>query len=121
MGEAKIRRKSGLPFKEKSADEKRIERICAKCLAETEGEKNMILEDLKETCGSDGWVWCLHCERVYKPDEIRYDPDTDLFMCFYPDCNGDAVTDAFSYETFGKANHPEYPVIPEKGIVYPLY
>jgi hypothetical protein len=83
-------------------------------------EKKSIIEGLIDKVG-DGWVWCLHCERVYKPDEVRYDPLTDLFMCFYPDCNGDAVTDAFSYEIYGKGNHPEYPVIPQKGDDYSLY
>jgi hypothetical protein len=121
MGEARQRKADGLGFKEKSIDEKRIERAQAKILAEIIDERNMILEDLQEECGEGGWVWCLHCERVYKPDEIRYDPDTGLFMCFYPGCSGDAVMDAFAYGTFGMEKNPEWPVIPEKGVRYSLY
>lgn len=84
-------------------------------------ERAWVISNLKMNCGENGWVWCLHCERVYKIEDIRYDDEQDLFMCFYPDCNGDAVTDAFSYETDAKVNHPEYPVIPEKGVIYGLY
>lgn len=91
-------------------------KVCAEDLS----HKKMILENLKEVVG-DGWVWCLHCERVYKPADVRYDREADLFMCFYPDCNGDAFLDAWSYEENARGGHPDYPVIPEKGIVYPLY
>lgn len=127
MGESRTRKKLGLPFKEKSIDEKKSERLNAQVEAEMLDHKKVISENLKEVCGPDGWVWCLHCGRAYRQEEIRYDQDSDLFMCAYPDCDGDALTDAFSYERkeecgiSGKQNHPEYPAVPEKGKVYPLY
>lgn len=83
-------------------------------------EKKSIIEGLIDQVG-EGWVWCLHCERVYKPEEIRYDSDTDFFMCFYPECNGDAVMDALSYENVRIQNHPDFPVVPEKGVTYSGY
>jgi hypothetical protein len=121
MGEARQRKAAGLGFKEKAVEEKRMERSKAKADAKFLEEKNSMIQELKDNCGEDGWVWCLHCERVYKPEEVRYDPDTDLFMCFYPDCGGDAVMDAFSYEQSREVNHPDYPVIPERGVVYSQY
>lgn len=78
------------------------------------------------------YLWCLHCERTYKRgefkveriksftvDHVRYDPG-DFEMCPYPDCNGDAVLDAWEWEEIRKYN-PGYPKIPQKDMVYPMY
>jgi hypothetical protein len=76
------------------------------------------------------WVWCLHCERVYQVGEYRAEkPDRmminmgfkeDLQMCPYAGCDGDTVTDSWPWETI-REKHPEYPEIPEREKVYPLY
>lgn len=62
-----------------------------------------------------GYLWCLHCNRTYKEDEYRTVGGMD--MCYYEDCNGDAVIDAWDWEKI-KSGHPEYPDEPEKGVVY---
>jgi hypothetical protein len=64
------------------------------------------------------WVWCLHCERVYRAGEYR--EDRGLQYCHYPDCDGDTVMDSWEWESIRQA-HPEYPEIPERNKVYPLY
>ena len=76
------------------------------------------------------WVWCLHCERCYQVGEykpIKLDRQLknmgiieDFQMCPYPDCDGDTVKDSWTWEQI-RENHPDYPEVPEKGKVYPLY
>jgi hypothetical protein len=46
-------------------------------------------------------VHCIHCGRKYLKDEMRYDEKTDLFMCPYSGCSGDAFLDAFDDIKFG--------------------
>lgn len=69
------------------------------------------------------FIWCLHCERTYSDEKPRYlslgDGDI-LEMCPYEDCDGDTVLDAKAWEWVRECR-PEYPEIPEKGKVYPLY
>ncbi len=36
-----------------------------------------------------GWVWCLHCERVYRRDEVRWDSENEVYLCAYEDYDGD--------------------------------
>lgn len=69
-----------------------------------------------------GYLWCLHCERAYKEDEYRTEVNEEghlMEMCYYEDCDGDAVMDAWEWEKIRDANG--YPEIPEEGKVYPQY
>lgn len=78
----------------------------------------------------DNWVWCLHCERCYKIGEFKtIAPDktlkragitSDLQICPYEDCDGDAVFDTRLWKEIREI-HPEYPIEPIKGINYPIY
>ena len=64
------------------------------------------------------YLWCLHCERAYRRGECR---EVDgLQMCPYEGCNGDTVMDGWSWGSV-REQHPDYPVIPAKGVLYPLY
>ena len=65
------------------------------------------------------WVWCLNCERCYQVGEYKADNNL-LELCPYLDCNGDTVVDSWLWNDI-RENHPEYPEVPEKGKVYPLY
>jgi len=40
-------------------------------------------------------------------------------MCYYEDCDGDAIIDAWEWEKIRDTNG--YPEIPEEGKVYPQY
>lgn len=67
-------------------------------------------------------MWCMHCERTYPYGEYRtviMDMEEMLQMCPYEDCEGDAVMDAKEWD-WVKEMHPDYPEVPEKGVVYPL-
>ena len=64
------------------------------------------------------YLWCLHCERAYKHGEFRV--ARGLQMCPYEDCDGNTVMDGWDWAQIRDA-HPEYPEVPEKGKVYPLY
>ncbi len=65
-----------------------------------------------------GWMWCLHCERAYRRGEYRL--VGGLRMCPYEDCDGDTVLDAWPWSVVRRHN-PDYPPVPERGKVYPLY
>jgi hypothetical protein len=70
----------------------------------------------------DDWYWCLHCERVYRADEFRFEvfDGERLQMCPYKDCDGSTVLDAIPWsEIVGRNNG--YPSVPQRGVVYPLY
>lgn len=93
-----------------------------------------------------GYVWCLHCERAYEYGKFRSvtsiwsEKDIEwiarhsnrmserekeslrepMQMCPYPDCDGDAVLDAWNWDDFRKT-HPDCPEVPVIGEVYPLY
>lgn len=64
------------------------------------------------------WHWCLHCERAYPLGSYRQ--NRDLQMCPYEGCDGDAVMDLWTWQRVREAN-PQYPEIPELGVVYGLY
>lgn len=64
------------------------------------------------------YLWCLHCERAYVRGEYR--EMGDMQMCPYADCNGDAVIDAWDWNSI-REEHPSYPENPVEGIVYPMY
>jgi hypothetical protein len=64
------------------------------------------------------WVWCLHCERCYQVGESR--KKHGLELCPYPDCDGDTFLDKWTWKHIRQI-HPDYPEIPERGKIYPLY
>lgn len=64
------------------------------------------------------FLWCLHCERAYKRGEFRL--VNGLQMCPYEDCDGSTVLDGWDWAQI-REKHAEYPEIPEKEQVYPLY
>ncbi len=64
------------------------------------------------------YLWCLHCERTYERDQWRNDGQYQ--MCFYANCDGDAVIDAWDWADVRDKN-PHFPETPEPGKVYPLY
>jgi hypothetical protein len=78
---------------------------------------------------SNGYLWCLHCNRVYKNGEFRLVeeviPEYHDFggeklktqMCPYAGCNGDTVLDGWNWSTI-RERHPDYPEIPERNKVY---
>jgi hypothetical protein len=95
-----------------------------------------------------GYLWCRECERAYQygsykekvyrlpeqfpielrtgffylgitPSDLKDIDDSRLQMCPYPGCGGDTVFDAFEWEWL-RSYHPEYPEIPEDGVVYRL-
>lgn len=65
--------------------------------------------------------WCLHCERTYFEDEQQqFTCDLgSMFLCHYDDCDGSEY-DRRPWQYIRKY-HPEYPEVPEKGIMYSLY
>ncbi len=61
--------------------------------AECADHREMIMEHL-----GPGWVWRLHCGRVYRREKVRWDSENGIYMCAYEDCDGDALLDAWDYE-----------------------
>lgn len=66
------------------------------------------------------WVWCLNCERCYQVGEYRIEGRSNLQLCPYPGCSGDTVIDSWTWKQIRK-DHPDYPEVPDKNKVYPLY
>ncbi len=64
-------------------------------------------------------MWCLHCERCYQVGEFRKGAD-DLEYCPYDGCDGDTLFNSWPWMKIREA-HPEYPEIPDREKVYPLY
>jgi hypothetical protein len=76
-----------------------------------EVKENMI--NPEESMGK--WVWCLHCERIFK-----YDGGME---CAYKDCEG-GIIDFMEWEEFResvKSGGIDTPEEPEAGVVYSLY
>lgn len=65
------------------------------------------------------WVWCLHCERCYQVGENRLEISGQEY-CPYPNCDGDTMFDSWLWKEI-KEKHPDYPEIPERDKIYPLY
>jgi hypothetical protein len=73
-------------------------------------------------------IWCLHCERAFRFEHAKIDPDDGLLMCgYWPDCDGSALDYwpwspedwAVRMEEQGRPeNWPEQPI---EGTRYPLY
>lgn len=61
--------------------------------------------------------WCLHCEQVNDTkDWVSND-----WHCPTVGCDGEFWdADPWGSKSWPKSNHPEYPRIPKKGVVYPL-
>lgn len=74
--------------------------------------------EVKEGIKKGDWLWCFHCERVYKAGE--YHETDDLQMCPYSGCDGSTVLDAWKWEGL-REGHPEYPQVPIRETLYPLY
>lgn len=64
------------------------------------------------------YLWCLHCERIYRRGEFRW--EGKFQMCPYEGCDGSTVLDGIDWERF-RDDYKEYPVIPERGRRYPMY
>lgn len=77
--------------------------------------KNFIMENLENVEN----IYCVHCERTYKKSQIRYDAKSELYMCHYPDCDGDAFGDAWDYDSLKKGCG--WPDVPVMGAAYSLY
>lgn len=86
--------------------------------------RDLLIEDWEEDeellgpAWSSDYAWCLHCARTYKRGEFRLVDDCRL--CPYEDCDTSILLDSWNWDAV-RSNHPEYPEIPERGKVYPLY
>jgi hypothetical protein len=71
------------------------------------------------------YLWCLHCERTYRPGQYRIaeSDGMEFQMCPYDDCDGNVVIDAWDWEKVRvtEAGTPRYPEHPAPGASYPLY
>lgn len=74
------------------------------------------------------WVWCLHCERVFRYGEYREESAPAglarvgmevLQLCPYGECDGSPL-DVWPWAVVRRAN-PGYPEVPERKRAYPLY
>ncbi len=81
-------------------------------------DKKIHIVEIIEGVKAGDWLWCLHCERVYKAGEYR--EIDDLQMCPYDDSDGSTVLDAWTWERIREI-HTEYPGIPTRETLYPLY
>jgi hypothetical protein len=72
------------------------------------------------------WSWCGRCQRAYITGTcrlIRFNPDALhthpalLKLCPYDGCYGNTARHAWQWSTL-RVQHPEYPVIPERNVVY---
>lgn len=68
------------------------------------------------------YLWCLHCERVYVAGSFRNGRGAwrGLRLCPYDDCDGSVFADSFPWAGI-RAGVPEYPVEPERGVMYPNF
>jgi hypothetical protein len=72
------------------------------------------------------WFWCGHCQRAslvgterlirFTADALHVHPSI-LTLCPYSDCNANVGRNGWRWATI-QVDHPEYPVIPEQGVVY---
>lgn len=78
-------------------------------------EKSLLIKVKNFAVGD--WVWCLHCQRVYKAEEFKLDRSGDQ-TCPYPDCDG-TFLDGTEWDFCKRINN--YPEVPQRGVVYALY
>lgn len=62
------------------------------------------------------YSWCLHCERAAPNKEWG---SKEWPRCPYPDCDG-GPGDRWEWTRIREVN-PEYPALPERGVVYGMY
>jgi hypothetical protein len=70
--------------------------------------------------------WCGHCQRGYLTGTYRLiwfasnplnpRPAT-LKLCPFADCDGNTARHSWQWSTI-RLQHPEYPVIPERNVIY---
>ena len=79
---------------------------------------------------SDGlqveWTWCAQCQRAdvlgryrlihFVAGRLHRNPAT-LRLCSYSDCGANVSRDGWRWTTF-RFEHPEYPVTPERDVIY---
>jgi DNA-binding CsgD family transcriptional regulator len=94
-------------------------------------EKGMLEVGLESdtTAIVDDYVLCWKCKRAYPKDDYRmrsFEPIVvdhvviereDEEACAYEDCKGKHTEDVIGWSRV-REEHPEYPEIPEKGVVY---
>lgn len=79
-------------------------------------------DDIMGSVPEGTFMYCMTCERTYISGEHRKALDEDLTlleMCPYENCDGDTVIGGKEWE-WVRGYIPEYPEIPERGVVYPL-
>ena len=94
-------------------------------------EKGMleVISEKDSTAIIDDYVLCWICGRAYKWDEYRiqrYEPividhvkiePPEKMACAYEGCKGTYPDDVVEWSRV-RESHPEYPEIPEKGVIY---
>jgi len=94
-------------------------------------EKGMVevISEKDTTAIIDDYVLCWICKRAYESDEYRirqFEPIVidhvkmerpEEMACAYEDCKGSYPEDVIGWSRVREA-HPEYPEIPEKGVIY---
>jgi hypothetical protein len=71
--------------------------------------------------GSESWVWCGECGRVYKPSEARTVTDKSgqsVVVCAYEDCAAPIERFGESYDKLQRTLHREWPAAPHRGTRY---
>jgi len=94
-------------------------------------EKGMleVVSENDTTAIIDDYVLCWKCKRAYATDDYRtrsFEPividhviiePPDEMACAYEDCKGKYPEDVIGWSRV-REDHPEYPEIPEQGVVY---
>jgi hypothetical protein len=72
------------------------------------------------------WSWCGRCQRTYltgtyrriwfAPNALNPRPAT-LKLCPYEDCDGNTIRHGWQWSII-RLPHPDYPVIPERNVIY---
>jgi hypothetical protein len=65
----------------------------------------------------EDFYWCLHCEQGKTTKELL---DNHL-MCTTPACDGAGFDFDFWSWKKERARHPDWPEVPVRGVLYPLY
>jgi hypothetical protein len=72
------------------------------------------------------WIWCARCQRVYLAHDARvvrfpsgplHPHPVTLKLCPYFDCGVGTTQYGWRWETI-RWEHPEYPTIPERDVIY---
>lgn len=74
------------------------------------------------------WSWCSRCQRTYMSNTCRvvtfasnalHPHPATLKLCPYADCSGSTIRDGWLWTTV-RLQHPQYPAVPERNVVYTL-